>query len=127
MIIAGLAVAVVLNAEREKLPRGAHGFASDALCDWQVAVARRGYREAELVKSIYGWSVRAASGLENFALLASCRASQVDGSFEDAVRWARAWAAQDPARRWVTCSRADDGAAVEMLDGFPVYCGRVAS
>jgi hypothetical protein len=44
--------------------------------------------------------VRSGTGLENFALLASSRAGQVDGSYEDALRWATKWCADSPERRY---------------------------
>jgi len=61
-----------------------------------------GYREAELVESDDGWSVRHASGLQDFALISSSRAGQVDSSFEGAVAAAKLWADYDPKHRYVT-------------------------
>lgn len=75
---------------------------SGQLCDLQRDLNRAGFLEASIVKSIYGYSVRYASGLQNFDIIASARRGQLDGTFEDAVRYARAWAAEDPDRRFVT-------------------------
>jgi hypothetical protein len=94
-----------LQAEKEvKVSRSTPGgyFRSEELCEWQREVGRRGIIEAELVNSMYGWSVRYASGIHNFGLLAGARCRQVDGTREDAERWARNWVAQDPTRRFVT-------------------------
>lgn len=77
-------------------------FNSEALCRWQQSEARYGIIEAEIVASNYGFSVRYASGLQNFGLLASSRAREIDGTYEGAVTWAKAWAARDPDRRFVT-------------------------
>lgn len=102
IIVAGQGVSAALALEREQLPRGFHigTFASEPLCAWQREVHARGFRDVELVKSIYGWSVRSGSGLDNFALLASSRHGQLDGTYEDAVRWAVKWCSEDPTRRY---------------------------
>ncbi len=54
----------------------------------------------EVVKNLYGWSVRYASGLHNFELLASARLKDVDGSIDDAIKWASAWVNEDPSIRY---------------------------
>lgn len=77
-----------------------YGYASEQLCTLQREQAARGIHGAEIVVSNYGCSVRSDSGLQNFALLASSRAKQVDGTLEDAERWAHAWVARDPTRRY---------------------------
>lgn len=106
--VAGVAVFEAIRAERETLPKDARGFfLSEPLCACQRHQAARGFIEAELVESIYGWSVRYASGLHGFALLASARASAVDGSRADAERWAAEWVAEDPAHRFVTAMTAE--------------------
>jgi hypothetical protein len=66
-------------------------YNSNDLTQFQHAERRSGYADVELVKTIYGWSVRAGSGLDNFALLASARSEQVDGSWESALAWATQW------------------------------------
>lgn len=106
-IVIGQEVHAKLMAEREQnvphstKPGMERYFESSPLCAWQSEVFSRGYRGAELVKSIYGWSVRSDSGMDNFCLLASSRQGQLDGSYEDAVRYAKEWAEQDSARRYV--------------------------
>jgi hypothetical protein len=76
-------------------------FESESLCRWQADVHYRGFRGAHLVESKYGWSVRSDSGMENFMLLASSRAGDLDGSRQDAEKWAREWQEQDAMRRYV--------------------------
>lgn len=107
VIVIGQQVHAALMAERERLvphskrPGLEHCYESKPLCQWQSDVHYRGYRGAELVKSIYGWSVRSDSGMENFCLIYSSRAGQVDGTFEDAVRAAQEWVDENPGKRYV--------------------------
>jgi hypothetical protein len=67
----------------------------------QEILHAQGYRKAELVQSLFGWGVRATSGLDGFVWLASCRRGDVDGTHEDALRWAKDWVAGDPDHRCV--------------------------
>jgi hypothetical protein len=108
IIIAGRDVIDQLDAEKdERVGRG------EDLPAVQVAQARRGYLGAQLVRSMYGWSVRYDSGLQNWDLLASTRQGTLDGSLKAAVEWAEDWAAQDPEHRYAWASRRE----VER-DGF---------
>jgi hypothetical protein len=103
VIVVGADVLAAYTAEKERaVPKVAGGyFESEAL--WKFAERTAGqFVEAELVKSIYGYSVRYASGVHNFGLLASSRMGVVDGTLEDAERWAREWQGEDPQRRYVT-------------------------
>ena len=82
-------------------------YESESLCRAQSRVRfDLKIEEAELVRSSYGWSVRSASGLDNFARLASSRMGEVDGSYESALAWARQWQAQSPTTRYVTTREA---------------------
>jgi hypothetical protein len=78
------------------------GYASDQLCALQCEQAGRGILGVELVKSIYGWSVRYDSGLQNFGLVArtKARGGELDGSLEAATAFATKWVASDPERRY---------------------------
>ena len=67
----------------------------------QSALHNAGYREAEILSTAYGYSVRHASGLEGFSIIAGSRRGDVDGTLDDAVRAAEAWVAVDPSRRTV--------------------------
>lgn len=104
IIVAGYDTFRLLETERdlavERSDQRPGCFQSSPLVEWQRSVHSRGFRDVELVESIYGWSVRSGSGLDNFALLAGARSGQVDGSLEDASRWASAWCAEDPAHRY---------------------------
>jgi len=63
------------------------------LCRVQRIQHGRGRRTAELVRTIYGWSVRHGSGLNNFGIMRhSC-------PFEDAVQFGINWANRDPDNR----------------------------
>lgn len=78
-------------------------FESDSLTRWQSNVYGRGFRGARLCKTIFGWSVRSDTGLDNFALLAGHRdGSLPNATQEQALAWAGEWHAQDPEHRYVT-------------------------
>jgi hypothetical protein len=94
-----IATQIELRAERSKFHPSC--FDSDSLCRVQADIWRAGYRDAELVESVYGWSVRHASGMESFALIASARRGDVDGSLASAIAAAERWVAEDPDRRTV--------------------------
>lgn len=74
---------------------------SEELCKRQERASREGITEAELVKSMYGWSLRYASGLNDFGLIA--RARETGATWAKAVEYAKEWQAKDPERRFVTC------------------------
>jgi hypothetical protein len=94
--------------EAEKVARCRPGtfypdtFNSDDISTFLSERHFAGYRVAELVPSRYGWSVRSASGLEDFRVLAGARTGEyVDGTWEDAERFAARWQAAAPAQRYV--------------------------
>jgi hypothetical protein len=102
-IIAGAALAASLDAEREALVAKTAGgyFNSEQLCDLQIKRSQRGICEVEIVKSNYGYSVRYASGLQDFGLLRGARGA-ADPSFEAAKKFCEDWVAADPTRRFAT-------------------------
>lgn len=77
-------------------------FDSEALSKFQQNLSQFGYIEAEIVDSMYGFSVRYASGLQNFGPIYSSRAKQVDGTLECAIEAAKKWQEAYPTHRWVT-------------------------
>lgn len=77
-------------------------FNSESLVAFQVRVSNAGFIEAEIVESIYGYSLRYASGLQNFGLIYSARQGELDGTLEHAVARAREWQSRDPTKRYVT-------------------------
>lgn len=93
-VVAGEAARRAENASRDarcKPSRFAPGSVdSDSLVRWQEYEGRK-WRSVEIVSSMYGWSVRASSGLDGFALLAGARNGELDGSMADAIRWAKTW------------------------------------
>ena len=95
IVIAGHDVHEAIEAEQ----------AVEDLCRVQEKQAARGILGARLVRSMYGWSVRYDSGLQNWDLLAGMRNGMLDGSFKAAVEWAEQWVAQDPTRRYAWASR----------------------
>lgn len=76
-------------------------FESEPLCRWQCEMHSRGFLRIELIKSVYGWYLRNASGLDGFSILAGTRSGQVDGTLKDALRWARTWFESAPTKRIV--------------------------
>lgn len=68
--------------------------AGENLCALQIEFHGRGRCEAEVVKTLNGWSVRYASGLNNFGLL--FRGCQ---TYEEAVAKGTAWVEQTPDHR----------------------------
>jgi hypothetical protein len=100
-VFSALEAEKIARVPRSLIPGRQYCFQSAPLCDLQSEQHSRGIRCAEIVKSIYGWSVRAGSGLDNFRLLAGSRDGTLDGSHEAAVHYAQTWQACDPANRYV--------------------------
>jgi hypothetical protein len=78
-------------------------FQSQDLCSLQVEQAGRGRLSAHLVLSIYGWSVRYASGLQDFGILR--RADSFDPA--SALYWGCQWVSVDPDSRELYVSRSE--------------------
>lgn len=72
---------------------------SEVLCRVQERQAGRGLTGVHIVRSMYGFSVRYDSGLQNFALLRSARGSS-DPSLAAAIRFCADWVAQSPTNRY---------------------------
>lgn len=100
-VVAGYELLAALEAETDAVVTDCNGFRdSEELCELQRKQARRGIIGVEIVESNYGCSVRYDSGLQNFGLVASSRAGELDGTLADAERFAREWVARDPERRY---------------------------
>jgi hypothetical protein len=68
----------------------------------------RGRRSVELVKSACGWTVRCASGLDNFQLVAGGRHdAHWPGTYAAAAAWGINWANEDPQSRECFVRKAD--------------------
>lgn len=97
-----------IQAEKERaVPRSQrpgmeHCYSSSELCSFQSKLAVKGYLGAHLVESIYGWTLRYDSGLQNFNIIAGVRDGQLDGSFSNAMDYAKEWQEKDSTRRYVT-------------------------
>ena len=66
--------------------------------------AENGFRDARLVQSIYGWTVRSGSGLDNWRFLAG---RGLKWTFEQALEAAKAWQAEAPTQRFVWAYKSD--------------------
>ncbi len=78
--------------------RQSHADLSDlnqSLIAQQEKESAEGYRGAEICRTYRGWSLRHASGLQNFALI-----RPGIQTLEEAKRIAADWVADDPARRY---------------------------
>ena len=75
---------------------------SEELCKRQEKAYGMGICEAMIVKSIYGYSLRYASGLNNFGIIRRAR-DIGDGSYEAAYNYAVEWVAKAPNARFVSC------------------------
>src|SRR5258706_10414503 len=94
-----------LDAERAKCcvasKRYPGCFESDSLCAWQSEVHQRGFRGAQLCETIFGWSVRSDTGLDNFRILAGHRDGALpNATKEQALAWAQEWQAERPNHRY---------------------------
>jgi len=108
LVIAGQGLYAQLQAETEaRVPKIGNLYESEALCTLQQEQGRRGILGAHLIPSLYGWSLRYDSGLENFALIAGSRRGDLDGSYADCARAAKNWVDADPARRYAWVMESD--------------------
>lgn len=103
IFIAGQEIYEAVAAERRTAVE-ASGIAwgagqSEVLCRVQSQQAGRGLTGIHIVRSIYGYSVRYDSGLQNFALLRAARGSS-NPSFAAALKFCQDWAAQSPTNRY---------------------------
>jgi hypothetical protein len=96
--------------EAEKLTRVKKNgpyFESESLSAWHCELSRRGITGATITPSMYGYSLRYDCGTRDFAIIAGSRMGMLDGSYEDAERYAREWAAKDPSARYVNMRRCE--------------------
>jgi hypothetical protein len=73
---------------------------STSLTRWQEREGRQ-WRAAEVVHSMYGWSLRHASGLDGFGLIAGARSGQLNGTLKDCLLYAARWQREAPESRYV--------------------------
>jgi len=80
----------------------------ESLVSVQEDLHRRGFRSVQLVRSARGWTVRFASGLDDFRILYRCPEKdeeECDFGFSAAILAARGWCDLDPGKRYAFCSR----------------------
>lgn len=96
-VVAGRELLEEIEAEtKARVPRNGEYYASEELCVLQRERAARGIEGVEIIRSMYGHSVRYDSGLQNFALVRSGRGA----SYEDAAEFCRKWVEKAPSRRY---------------------------
>jgi len=102
---------------RHQVSRAADENAAINLPELQEDQRNRGRHSVEVVKSAYGWTVRCASGLDNFQSVAAsgCDAHS-PGSYAAAAAWGINWANDDPGNRecFVRKAHADDVVTIEV-------------
>lgn len=110
IVIAGQEVAdriAALKAQKVLLSQKRPGcFDSESLCAHQREVSNAGFIEAQIVATSNGFSLRYASGLQNFGLIRDARSC--GGTLEGAIEAAKKWQATNPTRYWVTRTVAVD-------------------
>lgn len=110
-IVAGQTVVDGLRQARQQTVRPSSDrlgcFDSADLITQQCREAAAGIVGVEICVFSSGCSVRYDSGLQGFGLLASAKRGNIDGTYEDAARWASAWQAQEPTKRYVWVRKAD--------------------
>lgn len=99
-IVAGGELYASLQAEKAaQVQETGLGFNSEQLCALQRKQSGRGILGAEIVRSMYGYSVRYDSGLQEWGIIKPARGSR-DPSFAAALEFCRTWVAADPAHRY---------------------------
>lgn len=97
--VAGQELVQRMNVEQqERCKWTGYGYNSDQLCKLQSEWEARGIIGVEIVKSIYGYSVRYDSGLQGFGLV--MRSQDIGGTLEAAIDWVKAWVAEKPDCRY---------------------------
>ncbi len=99
IIVAGHDLVDAMETEQKATCRWTgQGYSSDDLAVLHRTQSARGLCGVEIVRSIYGHSVRYDSGMQNFGLLA--RSQELGGTLEAAEQFVRDWVAKDPSRRY---------------------------
>lgn len=103
-----IAAYVKANATPSKIQPGC--FESESLCRAQAELHRQGYREAEIYATVYGFSLRYSSGLDNFGMIKT-KLPTLLSALAASVEWVKV----DPLKRTV-CVR---GRMAELLKRTP--------
>jgi hypothetical protein len=75
---------------------------SDKYTRFLESEAACGVTEAIIRLTNYGYSLRYASGINGFGLIASARNGTLNGSYEDALEYAEKWCSESPDNRYVS-------------------------
>lgn len=94
----------------------------EALVALQVSQAQRGRLSAHLVRSIYGWTVRYASGLQNFAIIHKSGSKNIANALSFGINWAN----QDPNNRELFVSQSEIERAREEGDDLTAFESLIA-
>jgi hypothetical protein len=87
---------------QEGLPPRGTFHRDDILCQNQCKVHEAGFREASLVETIFGYSVRLCSGLSSNQVLFGGRMEGRYVSYDEALEWGKIWVDQSPDFRALT-------------------------
>lgn len=87
---------------QEGLPERFTPGRDDLLCSNQIKVHGLGFREAEMCETIFGYSIRLASGLDGNARLFGGRMAGRIVLYEEALEWGKAWVDASPDFRALT-------------------------
>jgi len=71
----------------------------ESLPNVQIDQHSRGRCAIELVETIYGYSIRYASGLDNWGILFGSRMAGRPIHRAEAIEWGKQWVARDPEKR----------------------------
>jgi hypothetical protein len=83
------------DRELASVPKVGNYYESNALVALQERQSRAGYLPAKLIKSNFGWSIRYASGLQDFGVLLAPRGRM---TLAEVIAWGKQWVAASPNR-----------------------------
>jgi hypothetical protein len=105
------------NEIREKVGKVGSTFESKSLSEMQIEQASKGRLSANLIRSIYGWTVRYASGLQDFSILYASRKFDIKQALEFGIEWAN----NDPENREFYVSKTEIQNARNKGDDLTAY------
>lgn len=122
MIICGeIAYNFIQNDQDKRCEKVGNNYVSDrsrledqtkeSLCEVQIDHHRQGYKGLEVVRSLYGWTLRYRSGLDNRAIYKHSDRKVSDMDTPDdprkILKAAYEWYSVDPYKRYVECRDSD--------------------
>lgn len=122
MIICGQEV---LNDYRDKVSLAVNGLGYDLVTTQERLWNENGFRDAQLVPSTQGWTVRSGSGLDGWRFIAG---RNQNWTLNQATEAAKTWQTEDPTKRFVWAYKKDipqhescTHAVIELHDGYVAY------